>query len=60
MTATFDSDFLEILRCPEPTCRGQLELKDDNRFVCIVCRRCYPIHDGIPVFLVEEATVEEE
>ena len=58
-TTTFDSEFLEILRCPEATCRGKVELKDGNRFVCLSCRRAYPIRDGIPVFLLDEATMEE-
>jgi uncharacterized protein len=57
---SLDPKLLEILRCP--ACRSTVVLKDDNRLVCTntECRRAYPIRDGIPVMLVEEATVEPE
>jgi uncharacterized protein YbaR (Trm112 family) len=47
---------LEILCCPVPECRGDLELRADiERLVCKKCGRRYPIRNGIPVMLIEEA-----
>jgi uncharacterized protein len=50
-----DQRLLEILACPN--CRGDVELLDDEHV--IVCRgECgyrYPVRDGIPVMLVDEA-----
>ena len=47
-----DKELLEILACP--ACRGDVELKGD-KIVCRSCGRKYPIKDGIPVMIVEEA-----
>ncbi len=47
-----DQDLLEILVCP--ACRGEVEQKED-KIVCLSCSRKYPIRDGIPVMLVDEA-----
>ncbi len=47
-----DPKLLEILACP--ACKTGVALKDD-RLVCVQCGRRYPIRDGIPVMLVEEA-----
>jgi len=47
-----DKMLLEILACP--VCRERVELKGD-RLVCVKCGRRYPIRDGIPVMLPEEA-----
>ena len=50
-----DSRLLEILRCP--ACHGEIEvLKADQGLECTECGRIYPIRDGIPVMLVEEAS----
>ena len=51
-------DLLEILACPY--CKSDVVLKDESRLVCIKCRRSYPIRDGIPVMLIDEATIEED
>jgi uncharacterized protein YbaR (Trm112 family) len=56
--ASIDPKLLEILACP--ACKGDVVLKDDNRLVCVSCRRAYPIRDGIPVMLVDEATIEPD
>jgi uncharacterized protein YbaR (Trm112 family) len=53
-----DPKLLEILACPY--CQADVVLKDDNRLVCVKCRRAYPIRDGIPVMLIDEATIEGE
>lgn len=47
-----DKGLLEILACPE--CKAAVELKE-NKIICKGCGRKYPIRDGIPVMLVEEA-----
>lgn len=47
-----DSALLELLACP--ACHGRLRQEQD-RLVCTSCGRRYPIRDGIPVLLVEEA-----
>ena len=46
---------MEILICP--ACRGDLTALDEDRGLdCGGCGRVYPIRDGIPVMLVEEAS----
>lgn len=47
-------ELIEILACPK--CKGRVVLMDDESgFVCDRCRLLYPIVDGIPNFLIEEA-----
>lgn len=52
-----DEDLLSVLCCPN--CRGGVVLLE-NGIVCRGCRLVYPIRDGIPVMLVEEAKKLEE
>ena len=47
-----DPKLLEILACP--VCKTAVKLEGE-RLVCTRCGRRYPIRDGIPVMLVEEA-----
>ena len=47
-----DPKLLEILACP--LCKTEVRLEGD-RLVCVQCGRRYPIRDGIPVMLIEEA-----
>ena len=50
-------DLLDVLVCP--VCKKPLVLKDEGQTLkCGECRRAYPIRDGIPILLVEEATTE--
>jgi uncharacterized protein len=50
-------ELLEILVCP--ACRNPLaQTEDGERLKCGGCRRVYPIRDGIPILLVEEASIE--
>ena len=47
-----DKELLDILACP--SCKGDVEEQNEK----IVCRQCglkYPVRDGIPVMLVDEA-----
>ena len=50
-----DERLLEILVCPD--CRSDVTYKDRRKvIVCDGCGLIYPVVDGIPVMLVEEAT----
>ena len=48
-----DNELLALLACP--ACQGNVELKD-HKIVCTRCQRNYPIVDGIPVLLVDQAS----
>ena len=47
-----DEELLKILACP--ACKADVQLKE-KRIVCTKCGRKYPIRDGIPIMLIEEA-----
>ena len=47
-----DKELLEILACP--SCKGDVELKN-NKIICLKCGLKYPIKDGVPILLVDEA-----
>ncbi len=47
-----DQDLLKILACP--ACRGEVEFKSE-KIICTKCGRRYPVRNGIPVMLVDEA-----
>jgi uncharacterized protein len=47
-------ELLEVLACPK--CKQKVELNEDgNALVCQADRLRYPIVDGIPVMLIDEA-----
>lgn len=49
-----DPALLEILACP--ACRSELRVDDAaSELVCTGCGLAYPVRDGIPVLLVDEA-----
>jgi uncharacterized protein len=51
---TIDAELLEILVCPND--RADVEYLEAEQV--IVCSRCgyrYPVRDGIPVMLIDEA-----
>ena len=48
-----DDSLLEILVCP--ACREKVRIDGDG-LICDACRLRYPIKDGIPVMIAEEAT----
>lgn len=55
MTVRPPEQLLAILVCPK--CKGDLEyLEADSVLVCHKCRLRYPVRDGIPVMLIDEAT----
>ncbi len=49
-----DKKLLEILVCPQ--CKGSLNVVDGGRGIfCAACQLKYPVRDGVPVMLVDEA-----
>ena len=49
-----DPTLMEILACPE--CKGDVILDAERgQIVCAACCLRYPIRDGIPIMLVDEA-----
>ena len=52
-----DKELLDILACP--LCKEAVVLKGDM-IVCTKCGRRYPIKDGIPIMLIDEAELPED
>ena len=51
---TLPQKLLEILACPK--CKGAVVLQEGpERLLCQSCRLAYPVRDGIPVMLIDEA-----
>ena len=51
-----DPEFLALLCCPACDNRPPLRLSDTrDALVCDQCRRVYPIVDGLPNLIVEDA-----
>lgn len=56
---TLSQALLEILACPE--CKTPVKLTPNQQGLkCATCRRVYPVRDGIPVMLIDEAHIEAE
>lgn len=60
--STLSSKMLELLRCPCPAHATLTFLSTeeehsttDQELVCDECQRVFPIRDGIPVMLLDEA-----
>lgn len=52
---TVPRQLLEILVCPK--CRGDLDYREqEGVLVCLHCKLNYPVRDGIPIMLIDEAT----
>ena len=46
---------LAILVCPK--CKGELEYREaESTLVCHACKLKFPVRDGIPIMLIDEAT----
>ena len=59
MSPMIPPDLLEILVCP--VCKKSLVLKNKDggqSLKCAECRRVYPVRDGIPIMLVDEAAID--
>jgi len=52
---TLSKTLLDILACP--ACKGEIKyIETEQKLVCLgECKRRYPIRDGIPVMLIDEA-----
>jgi len=49
-----DKKLLEILACP--SCKGDIkELDGGKGLKCVGCGLVYPVRDGIPIMLIDEA-----
>ena len=49
-------ELLEIVRCP--ACKAELRYEEAvQTLTCAGCRRVYPVRDGIPILLVDEAKI---
>jgi len=47
-----EKELLKILACP--ICKSGVKL-EGNKIICNKCKKYYPIRDGIPVMLIDEA-----
>lgn len=51
---TFDKELLEILVCPR--CKGVMQITEaEDGLICETCQLLYPIREGIPIMLADEA-----
>lgn len=54
-----DQELLAIMQCP--SCTGTLaERPDPPALMCSDCGLQYPVRDGIPVMLIDEATPADQ
>ena len=54
-----DIKLLEILACP--ACKGDVEyLAKNEKLKCTECKRKYPIREGIPIMLIDEAEIDSD
>ena len=51
-----DPEFVKRLACP--ACKVALRLEGEE-LVCTACRRRFPVRDGVPVLLLDEAAEPE-
>lgn len=51
---TLSNELLELLVCPQ--CKKPIQYDPkNNRILCEACHLSYPVRDGIPVMLLDEA-----
>jgi uncharacterized protein len=52
---------LDILVCPLGDCRKTLTLSaDESSLQCTGCGRIYPVRDGIPILLADQAQMPKK
>jgi uncharacterized protein len=60
MAVNLDPQLLEILACPSddhaPLRAGTPDDPEADALTCTSCGRQFPVNDGIPVLLLDEAT----
>lgn len=63
MAAQLDPELMEILACPcdahAPLRAGTRDDPDADYLTCTSCGRSFPVRDGIPVLLLDEAVPGE-
>ena len=63
MAVNLDPQLLEILACPSddhaPLRVGTPDDPEADALTCTSCGRQFPVNDGIPVLLLDEATVPD-
>jgi hypothetical protein len=47
-----DKELIRVLACP--ACKADVEFKD-NKIVCKSCGKKYPVKNGIPMMLIDQA-----
>jgi len=52
-----DKELLNLLACPH--CKKDVILRE-GKIVCTGCGRRYPVKNGIPIMLVEEADLNDD
>jgi uncharacterized protein YbaR (Trm112 family) len=53
--AALHSELKTILACPR--CKGPLDFREpEEAIACPACRLLFPIREGLPVMLIDEAT----
>ena len=61
MAVQLDPQLMDILACPSddhaPLRAGTPDDPDADVLTCTACGRMYPVTDGIPVLLLDEATL---
>ena len=64
MAVKLEEQLLEILACPcpehAPLQAGTPADPEADFLTCTACGRSFPVRDGIPVLLLDEATLPEE
>ena len=64
MAVVLDPQLLEILACPSddhaPLRPGTVADPDADALTCTSCGRVFPVTDGIPVLLLDEAVLPGE
>jgi hypothetical protein len=58
--STLDPQLLEILACPDTHHASLTYDPEAQTLTCTECRRVFPIRDGIPVLLLDEAVSPEQ
>ncbi len=49
-----NKELLDILACPQ--CKGNIHLNEkEDGLICNNCKLLYPIKEGIPIMLIDEA-----
>ena len=51
---TLDETLLELICCP--ACHGTFDPVAEESLTCSSCGLVYPVRDGVPVLLLDEAT----